>query len=121
MTSLSCQFPLRVDKAKFISGQFFVKHCRNRLKSLFTYFYRMDDVVLIHWRFFQCKAMNPSFDLFKKLLWREFFFVVGSQVSDLHEMISNPVSLQIPWEEDPEHLEKWKQVRSQKKIFLTIN
>ncbi|PFX23560.1 Cryptochrome-1 [Stylophora pistillata] len=55
------------------------------------------------------KAMSPSFDLFNKLLWREFFFVVGSQVSDVHEMISNPLNVQTPLEENPEHFEKWKQ------------
>lgn len=53
--------------------------------------------------------MSPSFDLFNKLLWREFFFVVGSQVSDVHEMISNPLNVQTPLEENPEHFEKWKQ------------
>ena len=54
--------------------------------------------------------MSPPSGLFDKLLWREFFFVVGGQIPDAHEMINNPVSLHIPWEDSVEYLERWKKV-----------
>lgn len=54
--------------------------------------------------------MSPPSELFDKLLWREFFFVVGGQIPDAHEMINNPISLEIPWEDSVEYLERWKKV-----------
>lgn len=58
----------------------------------------------------QTKTTTPPVSLYEKLLWREFFFAVGSQVPNAHEMVNNPVSLQIPWEDCAEYLERWKQV-----------
>lgn len=58
----------------------------------------------------QAKTSNPPQKIFHKLLWREFFFTVGSQLPESPEMVNNPLSLQIPWEETPEYLERWKQV-----------
>ena len=54
--------------------------------------------------------MSPPSELFDKLLWREFFFVVGGQIPDAHEMINNPISLEIPWEDSVEYLKRWKKV-----------
>ena len=54
--------------------------------------------------------MNPPLEVHIKLLWREFFFLVGSQMPVAHEMVNNSLSLQIPWEDSPEYLDKWKQV-----------
>ena len=54
--------------------------------------------------------MNPPSGLYEKLLWREFFFVTGGQIPDAHEMVNNPISLQIPWEDSVEYLERWKKV-----------
>ena len=58
----------------------------------------------------QAKTSNPPQKIFNKLLWREFFFTVGSQLPESPEMVNNPLSLQIPWEESAEYLERWKQV-----------
>ena len=58
----------------------------------------------------QAKTSNPPQKIFNKLLWRDFFFTVGSQLPESPEMVNNPLSLQIPWEESAEYLERWKQV-----------
>ena len=58
----------------------------------------------------QAKTSNPPLEVYSKLLWREFFFVMGSQVPEASEMVSNPLSLQIPWEDSAENLERWKRV-----------
>ena len=44
------------------------------------------------------------------LLLREFFFTVASSNPGLHKMDNNPLSVQFPWEENPEALQRWKQV-----------
>ena len=61
--------------------------------------------------FIQVKHQEPPLSLHSSLLWREFFFDTASKNSDLHKMAKNPVCLQLPWEEKPEALEKWAQVR----------
>ena len=66
----------------------------------------------------QAKTSNPPVEVYSKLLWREFFFAVGSQVPEACEMVSNPLSLQIPWEDSAEYLERWKQVSSRKFYFF---
>ena len=58
----------------------------------------------------QAKTSNPPQKIFNKLLWREFFFTFGSQLPESPEMVNNPLSLQIPWEESAEYLERWTQV-----------
>lgn len=68
----------------------------------------------------QKKTVNPPLEVYSKLLWREFFFLVGSQVPGAHEMVNNSLSLQIPWEDSPEYLDKWKQVSLERKPRQTI-
>lgn len=67
---------------------------------------------LLHQRiteeYIKAKGVSPPSELFDKLLCREFFFVVGGQIPDAHEMINNPISLEIPWEDSVEYLERWK-------------
>ena len=64
--------------------------------------------------------MNPPLEVYSKLLWREFFFVVGSQVPVAHKMVNNSLSLQIPWEDSPEYLDKWKQVSLERNTCTII-
>jgi len=64
--------------------------------------------------------VNPPLEVYSKLLWREFFFLVGSQVPVAHEMVNNSLSLQIPWEDSPEYLDKWKQVSLERNISCTV-
>ncbi|XP_068703198.1 uncharacterized protein [Montipora foliosa] len=68
---------------------------------------------LLHQRiteeYIKTKGSNPPPEFYDKLLWREYFFAVGSRVPGAHEMVNNPLSLQIPWEDSDEYLERWKQ------------
>ena len=44
------------------------------------------------------------------LLLREFFFTMASANPGLHKMDNNPMSVQYPWEENAEGLQRWKNV-----------
>ena len=44
------------------------------------------------------------------LLLREFFFIMASANPGLHKMDNNPMSVQYPWEENAEGLQRWKNV-----------
>ena len=68
--------------------------------------------------FLQNKTVSPPLEVYSKLLWREFFFLVGSQVPVAHEMVNNSLSLQFPWEDSPEYLDKWKQVSVERKPLI---
>ena len=59
----------------------------------------------------------PPISLLEPLLLREFFFVIANTNSGLDKMESNPFSIQYPWEENPEWLQRWKQVP----IILTFH
>lgn len=50
--------------------------------------------------------------LTKNLLLREFAFLVGSTMPKLDLMEGNPLCLQLPWEENPAHLEAWRNGRT---------
>lgn len=47
-------------------------------------------------------------DVTTKLLQREFYFVVSSQVPNFDSDRENPLCLQFPWEHDPELFHRWK-------------
>ena len=53
----------------------------------------------------------PPTSFFQSLLLREFFFLMAASNPGLHKMENNPLSVQFPWEENAEGLERWKQVR----------
>lgn len=46
------------------------------------------------------------------LFRREHFLQIGSENADLNKMQTNPMSLQLPWEENPDALLKWKEGRT---------
>ena len=53
----------------------------------------------------------PPTSFYQSLLLREFFFLMAACNPGLHKMENNPLSVQFPWEENAEGLERWKQVR----------
>ena len=53
----------------------------------------------------------PPTSFYQSLLLREFFFLMAASNPGLHKMENNPLSVQFPWEENAEGLERWKQVR----------
>ena len=52
-----------------------------------------------------------STSFYQPLLLREFFLLMAASNPGLHKMENNPLSVQFPWEENAEGLERWKQVR----------
>lgn len=44
-----------------------------------------------------------------QLIWREYFYTMGRLNGKYDKMVGNPICLQIPWDEDEERFEKWKQ------------
>ena len=52
----------------------------------------------------------PPVSFHQPLLLREFFFTMASANPGLHKMDNNPLSVQYPWEENPEGLQRWKSV-----------
>jgi cryptochrome len=50
--------------------------------------------------------------LSRKLLDREFYFIMASQVPNYDITENNPICLQLPWENDPSLLATWKEGRT---------
>lgn len=66
---------------------------------------------------------KPPVSLHGQLLWREFFYAAAAGTPNFHKMKGNPVSLQIPWDENKEFLDAWTWVSHQimqllKKYYL---
>jgi len=55
---------------------------------------------------------KPPVSLHGQLLWREFFYCVGSATPNFDQMVGNPVCRQIPWESNQEFLEAWTNART---------
>ncbi|KAM4630807.1 cryptochrome-2-like isoform 2-T2 [Polymixia lowei] len=56
------------------------------------------------------KARNdstPPLSLYSQLMWREFFYTVGTNNPMLDRMEGNPICVQIPWDRNAEALAKW--------------
>ncbi|KAK2705320.1 hypothetical protein QYM36_017382, partial [Artemia franciscana] len=54
------------------------------------------------------KHTEPPTSLVGQLLWREFFYTVGSVTPNFDQIQGNKICKQIPWSDDPELLEAWK-------------
>ncbi|XP_071820766.1 cryptochrome-1-like [Apostichopus japonicus] len=50
---------------------------------------------------------KPPVSLHGQLLWREFFYTAAAGTPNFHQMKGNPVSLQIPWDENRAFLDAW--------------
>ena len=66
----------------------------------------------------QAKGKSPPLSFHEPLLLREFFFLMASNNPGLHKMDNNPLSIQFPWEENAEGLQRWKQVSSMAHIYV---
>ncbi|XP_060079339.1 cryptochrome-1-like [Ylistrum balloti] len=58
------------------------------------------------------KHTAPPVSLEGQLLWREFFYTVGSVTPNFDQMVDNPICIQIPWDTNVEFLAAWKQGRT---------
>ena len=59
---------------------------------------------------FQVKCQPPPLSLYRQLVWREFFFTLASQNPNMDRAVDNPLSLNIPWEDNEKALDAWKKV-----------
>ncbi|XP_072015096.1 cryptochrome-1-like [Amphiura filiformis] len=55
---------------------------------------------------------KPPVSLEGQLLWREFFYTAAAGTPNFHQMVDNPVCLQLPWDNNTEFLEAWKYGRT---------
>lgn len=55
---------------------------------------------------------QPPVSLMGQLLWREFFYVVGSATPNFDQMEGNPICRQIPWRSDPQLLDAWENAKT---------
>ncbi|XP_071493638.1 cryptochrome-1-like [Diadema antillarum] len=53
------------------------------------------------------KTTHTPLSLHGQLLWREFFFTVACNNRMFDRMVDNPICIQIPWDKNPEMLNKW--------------
>ena len=75
----------------------------------------LDHTLLMHC--LQAKGKSPPTSFYQPLLLREFFFLMAASNPNLHKMENNPLSVQFPWEENPEGLRRWKLVSFVKKLY----
>jgi len=54
------------------------------------------------------RAQPPPLSLYRQLVWRDFFFTLGTKNPNLDKMVDNPLCIQIPWEGNAEELQRWK-------------
>ncbi|XP_076036319.1 (6-4)-photolyase [Oratosquilla oratoria] len=55
---------------------------------------------------------QPPVSLLGQLLWREFFYTVGSATPNFDKMEGNKVCRQIPWKKDEKLLQAWTEART---------
>ena len=58
------------------------------------------------------KHTLPPVSLVGQLIWREMFYTCGSSIENFDKMVGNPVCRQIPWENNQEYLDAWKEGRT---------
>ncbi|XP_066948618.1 cryptochrome-1-like isoform X4 [Macrobrachium rosenbergii] len=54
----------------------------------------------------------PSHSLTAQLIWREFFYCMSANNPKYDKMKGNPICIDIPWYEDEEHFNAWKDGRT---------
>lgn len=55
-------------------------------------------------------SMGAPVSLSAQLMWREYFYTMAINNINYDKMETNPICLNIPWYDNPEHEEKWTQV-----------
>lgn len=64
----------------------------------------------IHDKFKEVKpSMGAPVSLSAQLMWREYFYTMAVNNINYDKMETNPICLNIPWYDNPEHEEKWTQ------------
>ncbi|XP_026293221.2 cryptochrome-2 [Frankliniella occidentalis] len=58
------------------------------------------------------KHSKPPVSLIGQMYWREFYYVVASATPNFDKMIGNKVCCAVPWDENPEFVEKWAQAQT---------
>jgi len=58
------------------------------------------------------KSSKPPVSLHGQLLWREYNYLYGYTCPNFDRMVDNPVARQVPWDDDPMLLEKWRDGRT---------
>ncbi|KAL9971457.1 hypothetical protein ACROYT_G017620 [Oculina patagonica] len=58
--------------------------------------------------YMKVKCQPPPLSLYRQLVWREFFFTLASQNPNMDKAVDNPLSLNIPWEDNKKALDAWK-------------
>eukprot|EP00891_Asterochloris_glomerata_P003329 jgi/Astpho2/3329/e_gw1.00054.36.1_t len=58
------------------------------------------------------KVTKPPTSLKGQLLWREFFYCVGSHTNHFDRMVGNPICKQIGWDNNEEFYQAWDQART---------
>jgi len=71
---------------------------------------------LMYWKLEEvtkgAKHSQPPVSLNGQLLWREFFYTVGSNTPNFDKMEGNSVCRQIPWGEEKDKLDAWAEART---------
>lgn len=65
-------------------------------------------------------SMGAPVSLSAQLMWREYFYTMAVNNIDYDKMETNPICLNIPWYDNPEHEEKWTQVLVDIYIYILI-
>ncbi|KAH8412809.1 hypothetical protein KR009_005880 [Drosophila setifemur] len=60
----------------------------------------------------QTKHSQPPVSLIGQLMWREFYYTVAAAEPNFDRMLGNVYCLQIPWQEQADHLEAWTHGRT---------
>ncbi|NWW99087.1 CRY1 protein, partial [Caloenas nicobarica] len=74
--------------------------------SICTFWWRLDGVYQ-GWQHSQ-----PPVSLHGQLLWREFFYITGTNIPNFNQMVGNPICLQVEWDNNPQHLHAWREGRT---------
>ncbi|NWW52499.1 CRY2 protein, partial [Pedionomus torquatus] len=71
--------------------------------SVRTFWWRLDEV-------YQGREHSqPPVSLHGQLLWREFFYTAGASIPNFDRMVGNPICLQVNWDDNPQHLQAWRE------------
>lgn len=65
-------------------------------------------------------SMGAPVSLSAQLMWREYFYTMAINNINYDKMETNPICLNIPWYDNPEHEEKWTQVLVDIYIYILI-
>ncbi|CAL8094569.1 unnamed protein product [Orchesella dallaii] len=61
---------------------------------------------------FKGTKTKPPVSLLGQLYWREFYYLVGAQTPNFIQMEGNSICKQIPWDDNPEYFQAWKEGRT---------